>query len=68
MTSCICGKMKVMYMHKGVPILRSALIGSLRLELAYRESSTLEPTDELQREEPEQYRVELSTSADYHTS
>jgi hypothetical protein len=61
-TSCICGKMKVMYMHKGVPILHSALIGSLRLELAYRESSTLEPTDELRRGNQEWAKSDLSQS------
>jgi hypothetical protein len=40
----------VLCMQKGVPILRSALIGCLRLELKYREPSTQEQTDVSQRE------------------
>ena len=38
-------------MHKGASILRSALTGSLRLELTYRERSTQERTDASQRGE-----------------
>jgi hypothetical protein len=41
----------VLCMQKGVPILRSALIGCLRLELTYRETSAQERTDVSQREE-----------------
>lgn len=54
-------------MHKGPPILRSALIGKIRLELAYRDAPTAERTDELQREDQAQHTVELSSAADYDT-
>ena len=43
-------------MHKGAPILRSALTGGLRLELTYRDPFAKERADE------------LSTAADYDTS
>jgi hypothetical protein len=46
----------VICMHKGAPILRSALTGELRLELTYRDPFAKERADE------------LSTAADYHTS
>ena len=43
-------------MHRGAPILRSALTGGLRLELTYRDPFAKERADE------------LSTAADYDTS
>jgi hypothetical protein len=54
-------------MHKGAPILRSALTGRLLLELTYRDLSVQERTYE-HREEQAQRNVELLTAADYGTS
>jgi hypothetical protein len=57
----------VIYMEKGVPVLRSALAGKLLLELTYRDPFAKQQTDELQRGEQAPHIDELST-ADYDTS
>ena len=56
-----------MFMQKGTPILRSALIIGLRLELTYRDPSAPGRTEELHREDHAQHNIELSTAADYDT-
>ena len=57
-----------MCMQKGVPILRSALTGGLRLELTYRDPLAKERRDELQREEQAEHNIELATAAADDTS
>jgi hypothetical protein len=55
-------------MQKGPPILRSALIGVLRLELTYRDLLAHEWTGELQRDDQARRKVELLTADEYETS
>jgi hypothetical protein len=55
-------------MLKGAPILRSALTGSVRLELTYRDPFAKKLTDELQKEERAQHNIEFSTAADCNIS
>jgi hypothetical protein len=54
-------------MQKGAPILRSALIGWLQLELTYRDPSAHQWTDELQTDDQAKHDAELSTAADFDT-
>jgi hypothetical protein len=49
--------MKENYMRKGAPITRSALTGTLRLELTYRDPSVPQRTEELQNENQQQQNV-----------
>jgi hypothetical protein len=59
----------VIYMEKGVPVLRSALAGKLLLELTYRDPFAKPQTDELQRGEQAPHIIdELSTAAGCDTS
>jgi hypothetical protein len=54
------------YMRKGLPIIRSALTGTLRLELAYRDPSVLVRTEELQNENQQQQNV-TAISVNHHS-
>ena len=49
--------MKENYMRKGAPIIRSALTGTLRLELTYCDPSVPQRTEELQNENQQQQNV-----------